>query len=213
MIIFRRRHAIINDENLQNYASKKYNKHIFTQRIIYTFNKCFQKNFRTHSRNDFDFQSLGIEIQQINKIFMIWMHFYCNLMIFVIRNANVNNKNLWNHASKKYEKNILTQRIAHTFEKCFHKTFMTHSHNDFDLQSQGIGIQQNNKLFGILTHLYCIFGIFSIRSVIINNMNLWNHACKKYEKYTLEKRITNTFKKYFQQKFMTHSRNYFDFES
>ena len=101
----------------------------------------------------------------------------------------------------------------YTLEKCIRKNFTTHSHNDFDLQSQGIGIQQNNKQFGILIHLYCIFGIFSIRSVIINNMNLWNHACKKYEKYTLEKRITNTFQKYFQQKFMTHSRNYFDFES
>ena len=49
---------------------KKYERTIFKHRIVYTFIKCFRKNFGS--------QSLGIEIQQNNQKFQVFNAFLLN---------------------------------------------------------------------------------------------------------------------------------------
>jgi len=81
-----------------------------------------------------------------------------------MRTGNVNDENFWNHASKKYEKNILKQKIVYTFIKCFRKKFRTHTRNHFGSQSLGIEIQQNNQKFQV-------FNAFLLNSVHTSNEN------------------------------------------
>ena len=52
---FQIKRAYLNNEFFHNHASKKY-EIIFLEYIMkYTSQKYIQKNFTTHSRNDFDF--------------------------------------------------------------------------------------------------------------------------------------------------------------
>ena len=109
----------VNDENLWNHATKKYEKNILEQKIIYTFIKCFQRNFRTHTRNDFGSQSLGIKIQQNNKTFLDFSAFLLNFLVILL---SFNTQTL------------RTEMIASMCPKLFLKTFYE-SIDDFLLEN------------------------------------------------------------------------------
>ena len=96
----------LHTEFFHNHASKNYEIIFCKWIIVRTFQKYIQKNFMTHSRNDFDCQNERAEIQQNHKKFGISMDFCINLMIIRIKRVNLNNKFFHKHASKKIWNNF-----------------------------------------------------------------------------------------------------------